>query len=275
MTGLSARNLGRGPFTADSVSEGAPYELSNGHAIQCMPTGGRGARANLIGAAVLETDPLVTEAGVDVGYSSEAHQLRAPDVAIGNVPDEPSWVRGVPPLAVEYADRGQDDEELERKIAELLAAGTKWIWVVRLAGPRRVEVHQPGLPARLVRPGELLEAPGVLKNPVRVEELYDADAAHDAMLRNLIQRQGYTSLKEALAQAAQEGRSEGRNEGRNEAARALFLRRLGRAARPDEARMLEERLETVGAEAVQDAAVDAKGEALAAWLQGGPRPQPG
>ncbi|MBI2377300.1 MAG: Uma2 family endonuclease [Deltaproteobacteria bacterium] len=264
MSGASARQLGRGPFTASSVPEGAPYEISDGHAILCMPTGGRGARANLVGGAVLETDPLVTEAGVDVGYSSEPHQLRAPDVAVGNVPDAPSWVRGVPPLAVEYADRGQDEDDLEKKIRELLTAGTKWIWVVRLAGPRRVDVHQAGVPVRLVRPGEFLEAPGILKNPVSVESLYDADAAHDAMLRNLIQRKGYESLDAALDQATEKGL----DQGRTGAARDLFLRRLGRAPREAETRKLEERLTTIGADAVQDAAAESKGEALAAWLEG-------
>ncbi|KYF47276.1 hypothetical protein BE08_24550 [Sorangium cellulosum] len=44
-------------------------------------------------------------------------------------------------------------------------------------------------------PGEELLAPGVLKNPVRVEALYDREAAHEATLRNLLQRRGYEDIE--------------------------------------------------------------------------------
>lgn len=198
----------RGPFRADQICGGDPYELSNGHAIRCLATGGRGSDANAVGAAVLKSDPDVEEAGIDTGYDIKPGTLRAPDVSVGNVPREPGWVQGVPPLAVEYADTGQDEKELKVKIGELLGAGTRWIWVVRLNGPRRVEVHENGRPMRLARPGEELTAPGVLRNPVLVEALYDWEAGSKATLRNLLQRQGYSSLNAV--------RDEGRNEGRNE-----------------------------------------------------------
>ena len=177
-----------GPFYAESVREGDPYELSNGHPIECLPSGGRHSRANLTGGLVLETDPEVDSAGVDTGYASDPKTLRAPDIAVGNVPDEPGWVEGVPPLAVEYADSGQDEGDLRVKIDTLLAGGTRYIWVVRLSGPRQVEVYEPGKPLRILRHGQELRAPGVLKNPIPVEALYDTDAAHRTALRNLLQR---------------------------------------------------------------------------------------
>lgn len=40
----------------------------------------------------------------------------------------------------------------------------------------------------------VLEAPGVLRNPVPVPVLFDRDAAHDVVLRNLLQRRGYDNL---------------------------------------------------------------------------------
>ncbi len=200
-----------GPFRADQIRPGDPYELSNGHAIYCMGTGGRGSRANLVGGSVLDSDPAVEEAGVDTGYAPSPDILRAPDVAVGNVPDAPGWVEGAPPLAVEYADTGQDEKELATKIAELFAAGTKLVWVVRLVGPRRVEVYEPGEGMRLVRPGEDLVAPGILQNPVPVEALYDRKAAHEVTLRNLLQRRGYRDLDEV------------RTEGREEALRVAVL----------------------------------------------------
>jgi len=216
-----------GPFRAEQLPEGSPYELSNGHPILCLPTGRRGGLSNLIGGEVLETDPAVKAAGVDVGFSKDPSHLRAPDVSVGDFANEPGWAPGAPPLAVEYADTGQDEAELENKIAELLGAGTQHVWVVRLVGPRRVEVHEPGKKVWLAKPGEELTAPGILKNPVPVLALYDREAAHEATLRNLVQRRGYESFETALATASAQGKIEGKIEGKTEgeieaARRALF-----------------------------------------------------
>lgn len=190
----------RGPFRADQIRPGDRYELSDGHPIYCAPTGSRGSRRNLIGGSVLDTDPLVTEAGIDTGYSPAPNALRAPDIAVGNVPDAPGWVAGSPPLAVEYADSGQDEQELQDKIVDLMGAGTRFIWVVRLVGPRRVEVYEAGKPTRTVAEDGELVAPGILENAVPVRAMYDREAAHEATLRNLLQRRGYASVEEVRAE---------------------------------------------------------------------------
>lgn len=183
-----------GPFHADQLRPGDRYELSNGHPVYCMPTGPRGAKATLVGGAVLQSDPAVEAVGTDAGFSPSPDILRAPDLAVGALPDQPGWVQGVPPLAVEYSDTGQDEQQLGLKIRELLASGTQILWVVRLTGPRRVEVHAPGRPMRLAHPGDELTAPGILKNPVPVEALYDPEVGRDVVFRNLLERQGYESL---------------------------------------------------------------------------------
>jgi hypothetical protein len=152
----------------------------------------------------------VKAAGVDLGFSKDPLHLRAPDVSVGDFADEPGWDPNAPPLAVEYADTGQDEAQLKLKIAELLAAGSKHVWVVRLTGPRRVEIHEPGRPMRLAKPGDHLLAPGILKNPVPVLALYDRDAAHEATLRNLLQRRGYESLDAVRAEGKLEGELGGR-----------------------------------------------------------------
>ena len=180
-------------FRADEIREGDGYELSDGQLIQCLPTGGRGSDAAATGAAVLKSDPNVDAAGVDTGYSPSPDTLRAPDIAVGNVPREPGWVQGVPPLAVEYADTGQNEADLAIKIRELLDAG-ELVWVVRLIGERRVEIHEAGREMRTARPGEELRAPGILKNPVPVEALYDWQVGQEVTLRNLLQRHGYENL---------------------------------------------------------------------------------
>jgi hypothetical protein len=203
----------RGPFRADQLRSGDPYELSNGHPIRCLPTGSRGGRAASVGDGVLASDPAVQDVGVEVGFTPTPETLRAPDLSVGKMPDQPGWVQGAPPLAVEYADTGQDEGELQVKMQELFAAGTRYIWVVRLAGPRRVEVHQPDQRPRTANPGEQLEAPGILANPVPVEALWDREAARQVILRNLLQRQGYASLDEVRAEGEAYGRAEGEAQG--------------------------------------------------------------
>ncbi len=84
---------------------------------------------------------------------------------------------------------------MQKKIVELLRCGTRLVWVVRLTGPRRVEVHAPGEAMRAVFPGGVLAAPGLLKNAVPIEALYDREAAHRHTLRNLLQREGYEDLE--------------------------------------------------------------------------------
>ncbi len=162
---------------------------------------------------MLASDPAVRDVGFDTGFSPSPDTLRAPDLSVGSIPDEPGWVPGAPPLAVEYADTGQDEADLRVKIQELFAGGTRYLWVVRLTGPRRVEVHQPGQGVRIARPGEQLEAPGILANPVPVEALYDGEAARGVILRNLLQRQGYASLEEVRTEGEAQGRVEGEVEG--------------------------------------------------------------
>jgi len=165
---------------------------------------------------VLASDPAVQDVGVDAGFSPSPEILRAPDLAVGAIPDQPGWIRGVPALAVEYADTGQDEADLQIKIGELFAAGTRYVWVVRLTGPRRVEVHQPDQKMHIAHPGDQLAAPGILANPVPVEALYDREAARRVIFRNLLQREGYASLDEVRAEGEVRGRTEGEAQGRAE-----------------------------------------------------------
>ena len=189
-----------------------------------MPTGGDGSNPNALGAAVLGTDPLVKNAGVDTGLKLADDTLRAPDVVVNYGDEKPGWVTTVPPLAVEYVSVGTDEDDLITKIGELMDAGPRWVWGVRLTGPRRVEVYERGAAMRVVGAEGELTAPGVLQLPVPVRALYDRTAAHETTLRNLLARKGYESL-EAVRQ---DGREEGREEGL-EALRATL--RAGFAAR--------------------------------------------
>lgn len=228
---------GPGPFVADQLPSGASYELSNGHPIYCAPTGRDGTGPNGLGFAVLDSDPAVKRAGVDTGLKLGKGTLRAPDVAVNFEGDEGTWASRAP-LVVEYAGAGQDESELRLKIRELLVGGTRWIWVVRLTGAARVEVHEPGVPMQIVGLDQELTAPGVLALPVPVRALFERDAAHEATLRNLLAAQGYRNLEDVRAEGRQEGLQEGRQEGREEeraaARRALREAIAARGWRLDE-----------------------------------------
>jgi len=62
---------------------------------------------------------------------------------------------------------------------------------------------------RTVLPGAALDAPGILKNAVPVEALYDREAAHRHTFKNLLQREGY----EDLDAVRDEGRKQGLERG--------------------------------------------------------------
>ncbi|MCK6521068.1 Uma2 family endonuclease [Myxococcota bacterium] len=221
--------LAPGPFRADQLSSGTPYELSRGHSILCAPTGARGSGPQLAGGYVIASDPAVAVAGVDLGFSPEPGTLRAPDVAVYGDPSElhkAGWAKTAPPLAVEYADRGGDEAELLERISDLLQHGTRYVWVVRLVGPRRVEVYEPDRPMRVVTAEEPLIAEGVLTNPVNVDALYDPDHAEAAVFRNLLNRRGVASLEalreEALAEGEAAGEAKGEREALQRALRAIL-----------------------------------------------------
>lgn len=195
-----------GPFRPDMVGDGDRYEISRGHPIYSSPAWARHGGKQLVGALPIATDPAVTEAGIDVGYATDEHTLRAPDLSVGNVPDRPGWVSGAPLLAVEYADRGTDEEQLQAKIRELSAAGTRLTWVVRLVGPRRVDVYPREGEPFTVGSGGMLDAQGILSRPMPVDALFDPQRAEAVALENLLRRSGQPTLE----QAREEGREEGR-----------------------------------------------------------------
>lgn len=71
---------------------------------------------------------------------------------------------------------------------------------VHSVGLRRVEVNTPDQPVRMAYPGENLEAPGVLRNAVPVEALFDPAVGREVTLRHLLQRYGYESLDAVRAE---------------------------------------------------------------------------
>jgi Uma2 family endonuclease len=205
-----------GPSTVDQLREGDRYELTQGHPIYVAPTGLDGALGVLAGGPVINSDPQVKAAAVDAGCVLDDRTLRAPDIAVGDLPDTSGWMKGAPALAVEYAGSGQDEADLQLKIKELLAAGTRFVWVVRLLGIRRVEIYEPEKPMRVAHVGQDLVAPGVLQNPIPVQAMFDRELAHKLTLRNLLQRDGYRDLDAVREEGHQRGLEEGHQRGLEE-----------------------------------------------------------
>jgi hypothetical protein len=144
--------------------------------------------------------------------------------------------------------------------------------VVRLTGPRRVEVHERGKAVEVLGPGQVLRAPGVLRNDVPVEALYDREVAHEAALRNLLQRSGFDSIEAVREEGREAGREEGREDGREEgAARVLAAsaaRRLRRALTTSELAALRALVKSRGAEGAAAAVMDADEADVVALLSG-------
>jgi Putative restriction endonuclease len=206
-----------GPFRLEHVPEGSRYELSEGHAVYCAPAGPRHGEPHAVGPAVLGSDPAAPRLGVDVGHALGERTLRAPDLSVGDWGEgEGTWATKAPPLALEYAAQGQDEADLQLKIKQLLEAGTRFVWVVRLVGPRRVEVYEKGRPVRTKLPGERLEAPGVLTSRPLVEALYEPEAAFEQTLQNLLARKGYAGLEAVRAEGEVKGLREGEAKGLRE-----------------------------------------------------------
>jgi hypothetical protein len=118
---------------------------------------------------------------------------------------------------------GQDEDALATKIDDLLAAGTKWVWVVRLVGPHRVDIHEPKVPARVVGIDGVLEAPGALQNPLPVRALFDHQAMRETAFANMLQQLGYKSLEELRQEGKLEGVEEGHEQGREATLRESII----------------------------------------------------
>jgi Putative restriction endonuclease len=214
-----------GPFRPDQLPPSSEYELDRGHPIHVMPTLPRGGSAQLDGSLVIGTDPSVGSAGVEVGFDLGHNTLRAPDLAVLPAGPPDQWAKSAPPLAIEYADRGQDEADLRQKIGQLLDAGTLAVWVVRLHGPQRVEVHESTGPVRVVTAEGELALPGVLSQPIPAAALFDREVAHRVALRNLLARFGYRHPDDAFAEGRDAGLAEGRLIALREAVRLVLVAR--------------------------------------------------
>ena len=131
------------------------YELVDGEVVELAPARRVHGRTAANISAAFHGYCRRTGAGwseVDVGYTVRTgpDTVRGPDVSLvlGETPDDEeqrAFILGAPDIAVEVVFPTNTAAEMERKVAEYLAAGSQRVWVVHQAttrNPRRVVVHR-------------------------------------------------------------------------------------------------------------------------------------
>ncbi len=132
------------------------YELVRGEVIELAPANDEhGEVASNIDTAfnIYSRQRGVGRTRIETGYRLEQNPdtVRGPDVSFVLLPRGPGvaltrrFVLNPPDIAVEVVSPSNTAAEMERKVAEYLAAGSQRVWVVRTAtrrNPRSVAVHR-------------------------------------------------------------------------------------------------------------------------------------
>ncbi len=162
-------------LTADDLwrmpRDGRRYELVKGELVEMTPVGPRhGAIARRLGAKLGEFADAhqLGETMVETGFCLERQPdtVRAPDVSFlskERVPpeDHEGYVPGAPDLAVEIVSPGDRDTDIQDKVMDYLAHGTRLVWVVR-PRQRTVTVYRPDGTVRLLRETDTLDGEDVV-----------------------------------------------------------------------------------------------------------------
>ncbi len=162
---LTAEDLWRMP------RDGRRYQLVKGELVEMTPVGRRHGRIALkLGSALgsyVDAQKL-GETMVETGFCLECQPdtVRAPDVSFLSTErlppeDHEGFVSGAPDLAVEIVSPGEKDSDVQDKVMDYLAHGTRLVWVVR-PEQRTVTVYRPDGTARLLREGDALEGEEVV-----------------------------------------------------------------------------------------------------------------
>jgi Uma2 family endonuclease len=142
-------------------------ELIEGEVCEVVSNDISSRLAMLIGAYITlyaEANNLGFVTGADGGFSvGDEHYM--PDVAFMSAnrqsgPTGLAWNPLAPDLAVEVLSPTDDLQDVRIKVTNYLSAGTT-VWLVSPA-QKRIEVHAPGKPVVIARPGDTLSGGDVL-----------------------------------------------------------------------------------------------------------------
>jgi Uma2 family endonuclease len=164
------------PITADELltlpDDGMRHELVDGALLVYPPPGARHGDVQLAVASLLRSYVQANNLGrvfVETGFvlKRDPDMVRAPDVSFlrasrippSGIPD--GYIDGPPDLAVEVISPSDTLYDVDDKIAQFLAAGTRLAWVIN---PRRrtVAVHAPGAPVHVLGEDDTLDAGDVV-----------------------------------------------------------------------------------------------------------------
>lgn len=164
-------------LTADDLFElpddGLRHELIEGELRTMPPTGGEHgvvtSRLNRRVGDCVERENLGVVCGAETGFRlhDDPDTVRAPDLAFvshGRIPPAGlprGFWSGAPDLAAEVISPNDTYAEVDVKVADWLAAGTRLVWVLN---PRRrtVAVHRPDGKIQSLSPGDELDGGEVL-----------------------------------------------------------------------------------------------------------------
>jgi Uma2 family endonuclease len=176
-------------MTADELmhlpDDGQRHELVRGE-LRTMPPGGweHGFESIKVAASLAPhviRNKLGGVAGADTGFwlTRAPDTVRAPDLAFvrrERLPEGPArrgYFDGAPDLAVEVISPNDRYSEVDEKIGEYLAHGTRMVLVV---DPRRrtVTVHRPGQPVRVLGADDMLDGEDVVPGwTMPVRDIFD------------------------------------------------------------------------------------------------------
>ena len=163
-------------LTADDLltlpDDGMRHELVDGALLVYPPPGARHGLVQVAVASLLKRHVTAHALGVvfvETGFilRRDPDVVRAPDVSFLSAARVPAsgipsgYIDGPPDLAVEVISPSDTLYEVEDKIAQYLAAGTRLAWVIN-PHRRTVAAHAPGAPVHVLGEGDTLDAGDVV-----------------------------------------------------------------------------------------------------------------
>lgn len=164
---------------------GKNVELVDGEVVEVSPASLRhGLIATMLAGRLSEfaqQHQLGVAAGDNVGYilSRNPDSMRAPDVSfiareqLPTGDDLDRYVDGPPTLAVEIVSPNDRAVEIDERVQDYLAAGTRQVWVLR-PNRRAASVYFPEADTRELGPDAILDGGDILPGfSVRVSDLFE------------------------------------------------------------------------------------------------------
>ena len=178
----TGRKITAAEFWAMPEDPGHRYELVDGDLIDMDGAPRHGSitgEIHLLLRLHIVATGLPLTAGVATGFRMSPHTLRFPDVHVTTWArmaaydeDAGGFPHFAPDVAIEVISPGNRPADLERKIAEYFANGTRVVWLA-YPGERIVTVRRPGMPEQVYAGDAMLYgAPEIPGFACRVSEIF-------------------------------------------------------------------------------------------------------